>query len=422
MSGVVQNKRTSESKFVSVMADAQPDVDISFREPLLSRPSDHYLVGVDNLTLNMNSLPMIDLEDDATYVIRVVRHSGVSAQDYFDDTAGTTMAVQIAGAAGELRGNVYRAGESFELEQNFQNIQQFVWALQEFAEKINTIFTADIATHIVGYNVAVGVAAPVPLVPYISEDAAAADKLVKHLEFQLQTDGRLRVIGTRAFWANCFLMIEKPQHQYALQGRRTTSTVADGAMQIAMNDGNQSYDPILLQNATHVLFEDQGVLGFTAANISNATTPAHLAYRNTKLQYILGANLWSTLDRRIAVEIGCSLPIVNNPMVDHNKEHPDFTIGRWMFNPRARISALGSGINASMEVNAPSIVEYQNSTDRVAYHNLMPQDKLHTLRLKLYCRVRAYDSQKDEFKMETKVMPTKKTDWWHCRIHFVSKD
>ena len=112
----------------------------------------------------------------------------------------------------------------------------------------------------------------------------------------------------------------------------------------------------------------------------------------------------------------------NIPMVDHNKEHPDFTIGRWMFNPRARISALGSGINASMEVNAPSIVEYQNSTDRVAYHNLMPQDKLHTLRLKMYCRVRKYNASSDEFSMDTFAMPTTKTDWWHCRLHFVSKD
>ena len=57
MASVVQNKRTSESKFVSICADGSegsPDVDISFKEPLLTRPSDHYMVGVDNLTVNMN--------------------------------------------------------------------------------------------------------------------------------------------------------------------------------------------------------------------------------------------------------------------------------------------------------------------------------------------------------------------------------
>ena len=177
-----------------------------------------------------------------------------------------------------------------------------------------------------------------------------------------------------------------------------------------------------MQNATHVLFQNPGAQAFTAGDIVNAQTLASLAYRNTKIQYRFGANIWSTIDRRVAVEIGCSLPIVNNPMVDHNQEHPDFTIGRWMFNPRARTSAVGSGLNASMEVSAPSIIEYQNSTDRVAYHNLMPQDKLHTLRLKMYCRVRKYNAASDAFSMDTFAMPTTKTDWWHCRLHFVSKD
>ena len=66
MSTVVQNKRTSESKYVSIFndgGDGTPDVDISFREPLLSRPSDHFLVGVDNLTVNLNNLSMIEMND-----------------------------------------------------------------------------------------------------------------------------------------------------------------------------------------------------------------------------------------------------------------------------------------------------------------------------------------------------------------------
>ena len=81
MASVVQNKRTSESKFVSICADGSegtPDVDISFREPLLSRPSDHYMVGVDNLTINMNHLSMMrqstGIED---FVFRIGRFSNL---------------------------------------------------------------------------------------------------------------------------------------------------------------------------------------------------------------------------------------------------------------------------------------------------------------------------------------------------------
>ena len=42
------NKRTTDSRYVSVFADSTPDVDITFMIPFLARPSDHYLVGVDN--------------------------------------------------------------------------------------------------------------------------------------------------------------------------------------------------------------------------------------------------------------------------------------------------------------------------------------------------------------------------------------
>ena len=41
------NKRTTETKFVTCFADARPDVDITFRDVLLTRPADHYLVGID---------------------------------------------------------------------------------------------------------------------------------------------------------------------------------------------------------------------------------------------------------------------------------------------------------------------------------------------------------------------------------------
>ncbi len=63
MSSVTTNKRNTESKYVSVFADSRPDVDVTFSEELLNRPSDHFMVGVDNLTVSLNSLSMLELED-----------------------------------------------------------------------------------------------------------------------------------------------------------------------------------------------------------------------------------------------------------------------------------------------------------------------------------------------------------------------
>ena len=54
------NKATSDSRFVSVFADSTPDVDITFMVPFLQRPTDHYLVGVDDLTISLSALGLLD--------------------------------------------------------------------------------------------------------------------------------------------------------------------------------------------------------------------------------------------------------------------------------------------------------------------------------------------------------------------------
>ena len=55
------NKRTpTETKYVTLLADARPDVDITFRDAVLTRPTDHYLVGVDNFTLCSSGFSMIE--------------------------------------------------------------------------------------------------------------------------------------------------------------------------------------------------------------------------------------------------------------------------------------------------------------------------------------------------------------------------
>ena len=54
------HKKQTESKYVSCFADSRPDVDITFRDVLLRRPTDHYLVGIDNFSMTNTSLSMIE--------------------------------------------------------------------------------------------------------------------------------------------------------------------------------------------------------------------------------------------------------------------------------------------------------------------------------------------------------------------------
>lgn len=69
------NKRGSESKYVSLFADSRPDVDVTFRDPLLTRPTSHFVVGVDNLTVSSRALSMIEpiVTPNHTDLIRIVR-------------------------------------------------------------------------------------------------------------------------------------------------------------------------------------------------------------------------------------------------------------------------------------------------------------------------------------------------------------
>ena len=93
-----------------------------------------------------------------------------------------------------------------------------------------------------------------------------------------------------------------------------------------------------------------------------------------------------------------------------------------MFNPMVRIKTTMRGQEMTFEGMAPDVYELQNATDRVQYHSLMPQDKIHMLRLKMYARIRKYDPARDRFDMTTIVYPMENADWWHTRLHFISKD
>ena len=59
---------------------------------------------------------------------------------------------------------------------------------------------------------------------------------------------------------------------------------------------------------------------------------------------------------------------------------------------------------------------------RVLYHQLGPQQKITTVRIKLYARVRTYDEVADKWSMRVISLPTELTDWWHIRLHFKEID
>jgi hypothetical protein len=121
------------------------------------------------------------------------------------------------------------------------------------------------------------------------------------------------------------------------------------------------------------------------------------------------------MDRRVTLEVGCSLPMKNSPLVDHGVEAPDFVIGRYMFHQPYVMSG------SQIEVPHLGTITVQGPRDRVVYHHLQPQQKIQVLRLKLWARVRTYNDAKRTWGMKTIVCPVEDIDYWHLRLHFLEK-
>ena len=82
--------KPKESKYVSVFSDSSPDSDISFRdaaEGLLRQSAERYVVGVDNLTINMDGFSMIDQTSEPEVLLEVLllQHDHLNADDEADE-------------------------------------------------------------------------------------------------------------------------------------------------------------------------------------------------------------------------------------------------------------------------------------------------------------------------------------------------
>ena len=471
MASVTQNKRTGESKYVTIFGDGSDgshDVDISFQEPLLTRPSDHFMVGVDNLTVNLNNLSMLTENSTASrddFVIQVGRFSGTPNSSNNNLNADAALALQLLGCESAY---VFPESYKYRVTANMQSIQQLAFDLNIFFLRINNDFFANGVNNAIalgGTSALLGVNdASRKIGVTLGTAAAPLDEAVQ-VHVDITGGGKLRIRGTRIFWAAHFIRILKRQDMYMIDGRRRTTTDADGTYdesQFAFTIGNfipeadeilsgtkevdtyrifqrfNTTDPVAADNGTlcslnhppgtagvaiagYPSFLPTAAAALAVAALSDGTA-ANLPYRNHYKTFIFGANLLSTADRRVAIELQCSLPIINNPLVDHGQVSPDTVIGRWMMNPMVRIKTTTTGTGMTFESSAPDVYELQSGIDRVQYHSLMPQDKIHFLRLKMYARMREYYKERDRYDMITVAYPMRKADWWHARLHFVSKD
>ena len=127
------------------------------------------------------------------------------------------------------------------------------------------------------------------------------------------------------------------------------------------------------------------------ANLVDEST----AWREIKASFRFLGNLYSTFDRRVCIEVGTSLPLKNSPLVEDNREASDFILGRFFINSGIRIRSDVHGDFREIAHHGPSLYALMDGNQRVLYHQLHPQQKITTMRVKLYARVRTYDDASD---------------------------
>ena len=459
------NKRGSESKYVSLFADSRPDVDVTFKDPLLSRPTSHYMVGVDNLTVSSQALSMIEpiITKNHTDLIRVVRkpiadaaagqHRGLATYDNAtaanpagDPNTDTfeTNALNHSIPWTSIRQDLTQAFISSDTVIN--NIGQLMEELQTVASIVNkAMSTGQIATRgSTGANNVVGTFHA--YTPAAGEGALA---IRDHLQFRLGRAGQLLIEGTKAFWSVCAIEIPTTQNQFGFYtskkefvgpwesttGRRfltvdpSDETFSFSNMVVSRTNMATSETPQLL--VVQTVFHDSAdpvnnpistVLQGAPPAVGNTFYSGAHAASAEKVVVALRGNIIHGLDRRVAVELGTSLPIKNSPMIAHQKEFPDFVIGRWIWKTPNHYRVNDKGEQSTYGMETSAVREYQGADSRVVFHELMPQSKVQTLRIKIFARVRTFDAATETYNVRSIELPTDATDWWHGRLHFVSKD
>ena len=410
------NRKTSESKYVTCFADSRPDVDITFRDVLLARPTDHYLVGIDNFSMTNTSLSMIEPRTGVP-LIRIVKIPVTNHIVRADTEVDVVARFGLNHGTGLISDLEIQNGFDLSIRSTdtILSIQQLMHRLGLLASDVNRALNTGIMS-----------GAHVGATTYQGGYTPGLNENYEHLKFELGTDGKITVLGSGAFWFCFAIEIPSIQNQFGFYGKRVSDAVVDHTnqrrflmMDLGANGGPTAvYDRIQVSTAVTDRYAswNTALPNYAHYNVGTHETSKEL------LGVVMFASIYSTLDRRIALEVGCSLPIKNSPMIDHQKESPDFVLGRWIWRTDPRIESNDSGGSRRYHSNMPACTEYQGAQDRITYHELQPQAKIQTLRIKMFARVRTFNEKDETWGMRVIALPTETTDWWHARLHFISKD
>ena len=112
-------QREHTDKYVTAFQSGQSETDITFTNPVLPKSADHFKVGVDELTVNLGKISMLDYGDN-DIVFRVIRRGRDNTQYNIDDDLLMPNAVVPPVV-------IYREAFQFVSDRPYVSFQGFIW-------------------------------------------------------------------------------------------------------------------------------------------------------------------------------------------------------------------------------------------------------------------------------------------------------
>ena len=388
-------QREHTDKYVTAFQSGVSTTDITFTDPVLPKSADHFKVGVDELTVNLGKISMLDFGDD-DIVFRVLRRGR--------DAVGYQIgALTMPDGPNVGEEEIFREGFKFVVDRPYVSFQGVVDKLRDVNNSINQYLRQ--------YALAGAGMYDYP----VNFTVTGVDDRGPHIEFSINPKGQFVVKARRTFWANFVLQVPLQKYRSIFFDDVDKEFLSLHPNTGADREGDTS--PYIEAPAgtytTRAFVPGYNLVAFQA-DIPN---------ENLDRVFYASPSLFHTLDRRVTVEVGCSLPLKNSPMIDHGTEAPDYVLGRYMFNKPLSVSTVTGADPNALELHSHGLgtQQLQGPKDRICYHHLKPQQKILTLRLQLWLRVRSYDETRKKWGMRTIVCPVKGPDYWHIRLHFTKK-